>query len=180
MCWPSFAPGSMTASECTARCPGFVVQIRGPADPRSRQTRALGPWPRGRQREAGRRCRDHEEADPQERRAWPWRTCGDPAKADSQIYVTRSRTGRISTAATRCSARSSKATTCPPRCRSATSSRGFTSGRKATRWSAAPRTATTCASSSYRWTNSGGYSPSSGSPSCCLIIVALATDLAEK
>ena len=32
----------------------------------------------------------------------------------------------------------------------------------------------------YRLTNSGGYSPSIGSPSCFLIIAALATDFAEK
>ena len=41
-------------------------------------------------------------------------------------------------------------------------------------------TFTTPDSSGYRATNSGGYSPSIGSPSCCLIIAAFATDFAEK
>ena len=41
-------------------------------------------------------------------------------------------------------------------------------------------TFTASASSGKRSTNSGGYSPSIGSPSCRLIIAALATDFAEK
>ena len=108
--------------------PGFVVQF---GDPQTRDLDKRELWGRGRAAASGKpvgaaeitKKRTHKKG------AVAMAHMGDPAKADSQIYVTLD-DRPDSTAATRCSARSSKATTCPPRCRSATSSRESTSGRR--------------------------------------------------
>ena len=95
--------------------PGFVVQWGDPQIARPGEAGRVGPRRRRVERHADRRRRDESKKRLHTKGAVAMAHPGDPAQADSQIYVTLARSPRSRTASTPSSATSSRATTCPTR-----------------------------------------------------------------
>ena len=155
--------------------PGFIVQLGDPQIARPERSGSGGDAERRGQRHSRRHRRNLKKRLHVARRgrvAHP----GNPREADSQIYITLDGAadldGKYAVFGTGRSAGWMSLRTHPGDRRSSDESiREGVTGAFTTR---------ALRASGYRSMNSGGYSPSIGSLSCCLIIAALATDFAAK
>ena len=157
-----------------ARFPGFVVQFGDPQIARPVARGRLGTRAGGVERHADRRVGDCDRSGCTRSGAVAMAHLGNPAQADSQIYVTLATRPDLNGKYT-VFGQVIAGDDVPARLeRGDVITEDVREGVTVRRPSRRPP-----APGSVR-RNSGGYSPSIGSPSCCLSITALATDFAEK